>query len=496
MNSITVLFLLLTACALHCNGWQARKYPSNGIPEPKERKAFPLQTPHSGRHFRPSHPAYRSSFWRRILKRRMTEGWYYRLTLPDEGVSFAFITSIEDPGLSSDLRLACIQIVGPDDGYIVQSDRDDSLFWAWKRQQGQGCTFQLKEGYDVPQMRMETALAREEWLEKTKSGFQILPTQFLGRIRGRDGSVDCLLDDNGIGSGDEICDFDFEVDPLCGWGDVDGDQKSTAGWLSYFAVFEPHWQVTMADARATGTVIWKNQTYQFKNAPLYAEKNWGAALPKKWYWTQCNSFPGYDQLSVTAGGGIRTIPFGREEALGMVSVHYNGKFFEASPLTGTMNWRVKTWGSWVLEGSCTFGDRPFEVKIVYECDSVVTPGLVFRAPTPDEGMVRFCRDTFTANTTLTLWELEWNKASKTYERKSGPPLIAGAKSSQGGAEVGGGPWWDEWCGKSQLTQPIKFLLRFPLRFQNLRRKVKQRICRAKTRTTLEHKPGSINPPNR
>jgi hypothetical protein len=147
-----------------------------------------------------------------------------------------------------------------------------------------------------------------------------------------------------------------------------------------------------------------------------------------------------------------------------------------------MNWRVKTWGSWVLEGSCTFGDRPFEVEIVYECDPVVTPGLVFRAPTPDEGMVRFCRDTFVANTTLTLWELEWSKASKTYERKSGPPLIAGAHSSQGGAEVGGGPWWDEWCGKSQLTQPIKFLLRIPLRVQNLRRKVKQKISRAKNRT--------------
>jgi len=189
----------------------------------------------------------------------------------------------------------------------------------------------------------------------------------------------------------------------------------------------------------------------------------------KWYWTQCNSFDGYDQLSVTAGGGIRTIPFGRREALGMVSVHYNGTFYEAVPWSGEMEWKAK-WGSWELRGNCTDGDRPFEAIVTYHCDAETTPGLVFRAPTPDQGMVYFCRDTFEAQTTLSLWELEWDAQDRAFVLKPGPPLIDNATSSQGGAEIGGGPWWDEWKGRSVVKQPIKSLLQLPSRVQRLRKR--------------------------
>ena len=447
-------------------------------------KAFPLQTPHSGRHFLPSHPAYRR--WENCLlstqKRwgRFTEGWYYRLTIPDQHVSFAIIISIEDAGRSSkDLALACIQVVGPDDGYLCQVDRDDTKFWAWKKQQGLGCTFSFQPEYDTPDVRSTTtALDKKTWQEQVESGFQILPTEFLGRIRGRDGTTGSLFDES---NRNMSCDFDFSINSLCGYGDADSnDQKSTAGWLASFAVFEPHWQVTIADARATGRITWNGTAYDFSDAPFYAEKNWGAALPMKWYWTQCNSFDGYEQLSVTAGGGIRKIPFGRE-SLGMVAIHYNGQLFKAVPWTGAMSWKVATWGSWELSGNSTFGERPFEVKVVYECDPNDTPGLVFRAPTPDEGMVRHCRDTFAANTTLTLWELVRNKETKAFERKEGPPLIDRARSSQGGAEVGGGPWWDEWKGDSVVKQPIRFLLRFPYHLQRAQGSVLHRLKRVSRR---------------
>jgi tocopherol cyclase len=199
---------------------------------------------------------------------------------------------------------------------------------------------------------------------------------------------------------------------------------------------------------------------------LQAEKNWGAALPKKWYWTQCNSFDGYDELSVTAGGGIRSIPFGRQEKLGMISVHHNGTFFEGVPWCGVMEWKVK-WGSWELRGRFTDGNHPFEAVVTYACDPAKIPGLVFRAPTPDEGMVYFCRDTFDAHVNLTLWELQWDAERKEYIRKPGFPRIDNAYSAQGGAEIGGGPWWDEWKGTSQVKQPIKALLRLPGRVSSL-----------------------------
>ena len=422
------------------------------------------------------------------------EGWYYRLTIPlkqmdsqnknsnEEGgakaVSFAFIISIEDPGKRqsqrNDLRLACIQIVGPDDGYLVQADRDDTKFWAWKHQQGLGCTFSFQphvEAHPVAQ-QLVTALTPTDWYNSVETGFQMLPTHCLGRIQGHDGTQGGVLEGQGIPGS---CEFDFTIEPRCGWGgDANQPQKSTAGWLASFSVFEPHWQVTLADAHATGRVTWNNHTYLFAQSPFYAEKNWGAALPSKWYWTQCNSFRGYPQLSVTAGGGIRKIPFGQQESLGMVSIHYNGKFYEGVPWSGAMEWKVSTWGSWELRGNSTFGNRPFEALVTYRCDPQQIPGLVFRAPTPDQGMVYFCRDTFEAETTLTLWELEWNKATRQFVKKPGEPLINNATSSHGGAEIGGGPWWDEWKGTSQVKQPIKALLQLPYRLGAIRTRLQRR----------------------
>jgi tocopherol cyclase len=303
----------------------------------------------------------------------------------------------------------------------------------------------------------------------------------MGRLDGHDGSQGGVLEGQGRTG---YCEFDISIDPLCGWGGLGARrQRSTAGWLASFEVFEPHWQVTLADARASGFVFWNNTRYDFVDEPFYAEKNWGAALPSKWYWTQCNSFKGFDQLSVTAGGGIRKVPFGQHEALGMVGVHYNGTFYEAVPWNGSMEWNVSTWGRWNLRGRKTSGDRPFDVEVKYGCDPEVSPGLVFRAPTPDEGMVYFCRDTFEANVSLSLWELEWDSRRKELVRRY-PPIIDNAVSRQGGAEVGGGPWWDLWVGRSQLKKPIKALLRFPAGFQKLKQKFRRRLSRHKSKSNI------------
>jgi tocopherol cyclase len=211
------------------------------------------------------------------------EGWYYRLTLVEHNVSFAFIISIEDPGLtpSSDLRLSCIQVVGPKDGYLVQADKDDSKFWAFRNQQALGCTFEFQSDEILQDMKVKTAMAPQEWKGKVKSGFQVLPNRLMGRVDGHDGSGGGVLKDQGDKG---FCEFDISIDPICGWGGgVSERQKSTAGWLASFDIFEPHWQVTLADARATGFVFWNNTKYNFADQPFYAEKNWGAALPSKWY---------------------------------------------------------------------------------------------------------------------------------------------------------------------------------------------------------------------
>uniref|UniRef100_A0A7S4K291 Tocopherol cyclase n=1 Tax=Odontella aurita TaxID=265563 RepID=A0A7S4K291_9STRA len=473
-------------------------------------KAFPQQTPHSGRHFLPSHPSYHRrrrrsgggvvrSALRRIANpfrrspfktkhSRFMEGWYYRVTLPEDGASFAFIFSVEDPrshlGESSDLSLVAAQVMGPNDEYLVQCDRDESKMWAWEGSQGLGCTFDWNSGEEDGDEESDegptTAMSPEEWRRRVKSGFQILPNSLQGIVDGHDGSAGSVLEEGNVGQHGE-CTFDMTIEPLAGWGDASegSTQRSTAGWLASFAVFEPHWQVTVADGRASGTITWKGKRYDFTDTPFYAEKNWGGSFPRKWYWAQCNAFEGYTgrpgegpPLSVTAGGGIRGIPGlgDQTEELGMVSVHYDGTFYEAVPWTGDMQWDVDPWGKWILRGRCTSGERTFEAELIATC-SEDNPGVVLRAPTKEDGMAYFCRDSFYADTTLSLWDLHWDKEKREYVRAMGPPIVDRARSMQGGVEVGGGPWWDNWSGTSEMKQPMRGLVKFPYTFQRVRRRL-------------------------
>ena len=39
------------------------------------------------------------------------------------------------------------------------------------------------------------------------------------------------------------------------------------------------------------------------------------------------------------------------------------------------------------------------------------------------------------------------------------------------AEIGGGPWWDNWKATSAMKQPMKGLVRAPYRFANLRKRL-------------------------
>ena len=83
-------------------------------------------------------------------------------------------------------------------------------------------------------------------------------------------------------------------------------------------------------------------------------------------------------------------------------------------------------------------------------------------------MQYFCRDSFSTNTTLSLWELDWDDQVGAYVR--GRVIIDKAQSTQAAVEVGGGPWWDRWKGQSRMKQPFKGLVRFPYRVANWRKR--------------------------
>jgi len=517
-------------------------------------KAYAQQTPHSGRHFLPSHPFYHSkrkneqklkrkkikSFLYnrlinpirrppyRIVNKRFMEGWYYRITLPQQqNQSFAFMFSIEDPQYeyqinkkksSSSTSLSAVQVMGPNDEYIVQCTNDTQKFWAHENCQAYGCTFEYKNkntGYnngndnndyyangngnallETSTSTTSPAIHPDEFYNQVQSGFQMLPTRLQGIVDGHDGSLGGVHPNQGVVC---TCDFDIQIHPLSGWGDDprndDEDdykngqitqkrkrqkstQKSTAGWLASYSVFEPHWQVTLADARATGHATWNGTRYEFENIPFYGEKNWGGSFPSKWYWVQCNSFHGYtpsssisssnddysnnnNRLSVTAGGGVRKTPFG-EENLGMISIHYNGIFYENVPWTGEMEWET-TWGKWNFIGRCTSGERLFEVEVEAECDP--QSGLLLRVPKANKGLDYGCRDSFAGKVRLSLYELRYDQAKKEYVRSDKTPIIDNATSDSCAVEIGGGSYHDTWKAKSRMNKILKTFVRLPYLFK-------------------------------
>ena len=73
------------------------------------------QTPHSGYHWDGS-------------SRRFFEGWYYRITLPEIGQTFAFMYSIEDPIGGKPYSGGAAQILGPDDEYLCRTFPDVNKF--------------------------------------------------------------------------------------------------------------------------------------------------------------------------------------------------------------------------------------------------------------------------------------------------------------------------------------------------------------------------------
>ena len=297
------LLILLILSSYYSNNQNNNNNSSNAL------LLIPQQTPHSGAHFIHTHPSlqHKNNVKKKRIKnkknKRFFEGWYYRVTLPEEGdnCSFVFIFSIEDPYSFScssndsnnenkycgnygatNLTLSACQVMGPNDEYLVQADRDDTKFWAWKDQQGLGCTFEWESSSGKEMLHDLGALETSVWQDNVKTGFQMLPTSLVGKIDGHDGTA------GGVGPNQGVpgeCAWDFSITPLCGWGDNDltnsdktsSNQKSTAGWLASYPVFEPHWQVTMANAKASGTILWKGKKYSFKDAPFYAEKNWGGA---------------------------------------------------------------------------------------------------------------------------------------------------------------------------------------------------------------------------
>jgi tocopherol cyclase len=357
-----------------------------------------LQTPHSGYHWDGT-------------SRRFFEGWYYRVTLPDWGQTFAFMYSIEDPVGGQPYSGGSAQILGPDDTYLCRTFPDVSQFWAWRDRLGLG-----------------------HWRPFSQRSSYLPPDQFnqftqQGNLEGYQATA-CLhqgfLRDPGSGASAR---WHYVIEPIYGWGEPDRRQQSTADLLSQLQIFEPGWQILMAHGWATGWIEWQSQRYEFYGAPAYGEKNWGGAFPQKWFWLNCNSFEDHPDLALTAAGGRRGVLWWME-SVALIGIHYQDRFYEFAPWNAKISWQVSPWGEWQMQAQ----NSNYAVILAGFSDR---PGTPLRAPTAS-GLAYCCQDTMHGRVTLELRQLE----------HSGSRQIIKAHSSLCGLEIGGGSWDASWYSES------------------------------------------------
>ncbi|MEB3829066.1 tocopherol cyclase family protein [Phormidium sp. CCY1219] len=350
------------------------------------------QTPHSGYHWDGS-------------EGRFFEGWYYRVTLPRDRQTFAFMYSIEDPAGNSPYSGGGAQILGPDDEYLCRTFPDVRGFWA-------SATALALGHWGKTDLRL-----KPQYLEPTKFA-RHLEQGYQATARWHQGQ----LFDPGT---QRRCKWEYAIQPIYGWGDRFRGQLSTAGLFSFFPIFEPGWQILMAHGLATGWIEWGDRRYEFTEAPAYSEKNWGGAFPEKWFWINCNCFDEEPDLALTAGGGRRGVLWWME-SVALICFHYRGAFYEFVPWNSQVSWNIDPWGRWEMQA--TKGDLQVEVRA-----NADLPGTPLRAPT-QQGLAIACRDTMKGEVMLTLRSRvggQWR-------------TLLQAQSSLCGVETGGGPWEEPW----------------------------------------------------
>lgn len=245
----------------------------------------------------------------------------------------------------------------------------------------------------------------------------------------------------------------------------------------------------MAKGKATGWIEWggdedgKNppKRYEFEGAPAYAEKNWGGSFPSKWWWVQCDALevvakggrdgggngdsgPDGDgageTAAVTAVGAIRSLPGASllpwlaKEDVGMIGLHYGGKFHEFVPWRGAVSWEVAPWGRW----RCRAATATHEVELEADCGGRGTP---LRAPTESRGLAVLCRDSFAGELTVRLYEkgaAEGNGGAGGQARR----LVVELTSKRAAVETGGGPWGETWVASAAMKQPFRSLVKAPV----------------------------------
>ena len=84
------------------------------------------------------------------------------------------------------------------------------------------------------------------------------------------------------------------------------------GMFSAIPFLNQYWHPYYLGGRASGTVAYAGDSWTFENAKLYAERNWGAGFPLRWWWGQAHDFGDADVCVAFSGGLLSLGPIARD----------------------------------------------------------------------------------------------------------------------------------------------------------------------------------------
>ena len=97
------------------------------------------------------------------------------------------------------------------------------------------------------------------------------------------------------------------VPPLNLVGDFGG-----GGMFSSVPFLNQYWHAYCLGGRVSGSVKGAGVDWQFDDARLYCERNWGAGFPQRWWWGEAHDFDQGDACVAFSGGLLELGPIHRE----------------------------------------------------------------------------------------------------------------------------------------------------------------------------------------
>lgn len=80
------------------------------------------------------------------------------------------------------------------------------------------------------------------------------------------------------------------------------------GVFSVLPFLNQYWHPYRLGGTAAGTIVAGAERWPLTDAKVYAERNWGAGFPDRWWWGEAHDFPGEDLAVVFTGGILRLGP--------------------------------------------------------------------------------------------------------------------------------------------------------------------------------------------